>query len=106
MVDYTAVRYHGHDFYRLPRLSPARLRRFLVAGLDAGDREVGVLRYFGVDVIQPFAMCAAAYAALPARFLESPHAKQRLVREIMGDKVPGYVYSRPKTRAQAGGSNM
>jgi asparagine synthetase B (glutamine-hydrolysing) len=105
MVDYTAVPYHGHDFYRLPRLSPARLRRLLVAGLDAGDREVGVLRYFGVDVIQPYAMCAGAYAALPARVLESPQAKQRLVRAVMGDKVPGYVYKRPKTRAQAGGSN-
>ena len=104
VADYTPVSYGGRDHYHLPRLSPGRLRRFLVAGLDAGDREVGVLRHYGVDVVQPYAMCADAYAALPPAIVESPQAKQRLVRAVMGDRVPGYVYERPKTRAQAGGS--
>jgi asparagine synthetase B (glutamine-hydrolysing) len=105
MADYTAVWYNGREYYRLPRLSPGRLRRFLVSGLDAGDREVGVFKHFGVDVVQPYALCAEVYASLPASFIESPQAKQRLVREVMGDRIPDYIYDRPKTRAQAGGAD-
>jgi asparagine synthetase B (glutamine-hydrolysing) len=106
MADYTAVRYNEREYYSLPRLSPARLRRFLVAGLDAGDREVGIFRHFGIDVLQPYAMCAAEYAALPPALVDVPRAKQQLVQAVMGNAVPPDIYSRPKTRAQAASANQ
>src|SRR5262249_54225833 len=102
MVDYKPVEYRGVQYYALPRLDPARLRKHLVAGLDAGDREIGVFRRYGIDAIQPYALCAAEYTSLPSAFLELTEAKQLLVREVMGDRVPAYVYERPKTRAQCG----
>jgi hypothetical protein len=81
-----------------------QLRRFLVQGLDAGDREVGVFTHHGLDAIQPYALCAEAYTALPGGCLERPEAKQQLVRKVMGDAIPSYVYDRPKVRAQIGGA--
>lgn len=104
VADYAPVSYRGRDYYRLPRMPAGQLRRFLVQGLDAGDREVGVFAHHGLDVIQPYALCAGAYAALPGGCLESPEAKQRLVRKVMGDEIPSYVYERPKVRAQIGGA--
>jgi asparagine synthetase B (glutamine-hydrolysing) len=104
VADYSPVSYRGRDYYALPALPPGQLRRFLVHGLDAGDREVGVYAHYGLDVIQPYALCADAYAALPGRCVESPTAKQQLVRAVMGDAIPSYVYERPKVRAQIGGA--
>jgi asparagine synthetase B (glutamine-hydrolysing) len=104
MADYAPVTFRGQEFYSLPRLPPDRLRRFLVAGLDSGDREVGVFSHFGIDVIQPFAMLADVYASLPAAYVQDAGAKQRLVRKVMGDKIPAEIYARPKVRAQVGGS--
>jgi len=104
VADYSVVAYKGREFYRLPRLAPGRLRRLLVSGLDAGDREVGVFTHFGVDVVQPYALCADVYAALPPGLFETPHAKQQLVRAVMGDRIPRMVYDRPKARAQTGGA--
>jgi asparagine synthetase B (glutamine-hydrolysing) len=102
MVDYAPESYAGREYYRLPELSVARLRRILVAGLDAGDREIGVFHHFGVEALQPYAMCAAVYAALPAAWLERPAAKAAFVRRMLGDRIPEYVYRRPKVRAQVG----
>jgi asparagine synthetase B (glutamine-hydrolysing) len=104
MADYAPVDYRGREYYTLPRIPAGRLRRFLVQGLDAGDREIGVFSHYRLDVLQPYALCAGAYAALPAAALERPEAKQRLVREVLGDAIPSYVYDRPKVRAQVGGA--
>jgi asparagine synthetase B (glutamine-hydrolysing) len=104
MADYAPVTFRGKEFYSLPRLPPDKLRRFLVSGLDSGDREVGVFSYFGMDVIQPYAMLADAYASLPTAHVQDAGAKQRLVRKIMGSRIPAEIYSRPKVRAQVGGS--
>lgn len=101
MADYTPVEYRGQTFYALPRLPGAKLRRFLVGGLDSGDREVGIFGHHGIDVIQPYALCADVYAAVPAGALGDPRVKQALARRIFGDTVPEYVYARPKVRAQA-----
>lgn len=102
MNDYAPVAYRGHQFYTLPKLDPGRLRRFLVGGLDAGDREVGVFGARGIDTIQPYALAADAYLGLPPAFLSSDRAKQGLVRLVMGDSIPGHIYDRPKVRAQVG----
>lgn len=106
MADYTPVTYRGRRFYDLPRVAPARLRRFLVGGLDAGDREVGVFGRHGVDVVQPYAWCAQEYGAIPAGAVVTPGAKQLLARRLFADRVPGYVYERPKVRAQAAGEHV
>ena len=105
VADYTPVTYRGREYYPLPRLPAGRLRRFLVQGLDAGDREIGVFAHHGLDAIQPYALCAEAYTALPGGCLGRPEAKQRVVREVMGDAIPSYIYDRPKVRAQIGGAD-
>jgi hypothetical protein len=98
--------HRGQTFYALPRLSPGRLRRFLVQGLDAGDREVGIFARFGLETIQPYALCAEAYAALPGALVGHGDAKQRLVRAAFGDRIPSYVYDRPKVRAQVASASQ
>jgi hypothetical protein len=80
------------------------MRRFLVTGLDSGDREVGIFAHHQVDTIQPYALCPEVYCALPGPLLEEPGAKQRLVRLVMGDRIPSFIYDRPKVRAQVGSS--
>lgn len=104
LSDYAPESYLGESHYELPQLSHGRLRRHLVAGLDAGDREVGLFTQQGLDVIQPYALCARAYAALPDAYIDAPSAKTTLVRAVMGNQVPGFVYDRPKVRAQIGGA--
>lgn len=104
LADYSPESYRGHALYPLPQLSAGRMRRHLVAGLDAGDREVGIFAQQGLDVIQPYALCARTYAALPDAVLDAPHAKATLVRAVMRSAVPAFVYERPKVRAQVGGS--
>jgi asparagine synthetase B (glutamine-hydrolysing) len=104
VADYSPVSYRGREYYPLPQLPPGELRRFLVQGLDAGDREVGIFARYGIDVIQPYALCADAYAAVPSGCLDRPEAKQKLVRDVMGGAIPPYVYERPKVRAQVGGA--
>lgn len=105
MADYQPVTYRGREFYTLPRIPAGRLRRFLVQGLDAGDREIGVFSHFGLDVIQPYALCAEAFAAVPGDCLDHQQAKQRLMFDVMGPAIPSYVYERPKVRAQVGGTD-
>jgi asparagine synthetase B (glutamine-hydrolysing) len=104
MADYSPVMFRGKEFYSLPRLPAPKLRRFLVSGLDAGDREVGIFSYYGMDVVQPYAMLADVYASLPAAYVQKADAKQSLVKKVMGDKIPAEIYRRPKVRAQVGGS--
>jgi asparagine synthetase B (glutamine-hydrolysing) len=104
MADYAPVTFRGKEFYSLPRLPADKLRRFLVSGLDSGDREVGVFSHFGMDVIQPYAMLADVYASLPTAHVQNTDSKQYLVRKIMGEKIPAVIYARPKVRAQVGGS--
>jgi asparagine synthetase B (glutamine-hydrolysing) len=103
MADYSPVSYAGGEYYTLPRLGAGRLRRFLVQGLDAGDREIGIFAREGLEAIQPYALCADAFAALPDEWLAEPEAKQRLARSSVGDLVPSYVLNRRKVRAQIGG---
>jgi asparagine synthetase B (glutamine-hydrolysing) len=106
MVDYAPERYRGMTYYELPRLSPAALRSALVRGLDSCHREIGVFGAWGLSVVQPYAVAVDAYLAIPASFLELGDRKERLCRAIFGGRLPGYVYTRPKARAQVGGVEM
>jgi asparagine synthase (glutamine-hydrolysing) len=104
MADYAPVRYGNRDLYTLPQLGRSHLRRCLVAGLDSGDREVGILARMGFSTIQPYTIAAPAYLALPAKYLAHPDARQQLARRVFGSRIPEYVLNRAKVRAQAGSS--
>ncbi len=106
MADYTPVKVGERVLYDLPRLSPGRLRRFLIGGLDSGDREVGIFARHGIRCVQPYTICADAYTALPDAFVTGADAKQRLVARVLGERVPSFVYERPKVRAQVGSSDQ
>jgi asparagine synthetase B (glutamine-hydrolysing) len=102
LADYEPVPYDGQEYYKLPRMAPFDLRRFLVRGLDSGDREVGVFARHGLDVVQPYGLIADQYHRLPPAFIGGQQSKQELVRRIAGDLLPAFVYTRPKVRAQVG----
>jgi asparagine synthetase B (glutamine-hydrolysing) len=102
LADYAPVRYKGREYYRLPRLDPGRLRRALIRGLDAGDREVGIFNHHGIDVIQPYGLVVDDYLRIPGAFLADERCKQVLVREIAGDLLPSFLFERRKVRAQIG----
>lgn len=104
MADYSAVDYGGTEHYRLPRLGAGPLRRFLVGGLDSGDREVGIFHHYGIDTLQPYASCADAYARLPGPLLSRPDVKRRLMQQLQLDDIPRAILERPKVRAQVGSS--
>jgi asparagine synthetase B (glutamine-hydrolysing) len=106
LVDYHPERYRGVTYYELPRLPAAALRASLVRGLDSCHREVGVFAAWGLSVVQPYAVAVDAYLALDSEFLRGEERKQQLCREIFGDLLPEYVYSRPKVRAQAGSPEL
>jgi asparagine synthetase B (glutamine-hydrolysing) len=104
LADYTPVSYAGREFYTLPHVQPDRLRLALVRGLDAGDREVGVFRRYGLDVMQPYALVLDEYMRLPASMLVREGFKQALAKTIAGDLLPAFVLDRRKVRAQIGSS--
>ena len=102
LVDYHPEHYRGATYYALPRLSPPALRTALVRGLDTSHREIGVFAAWGLAAVQPYAVATDIYLALPASLLAEEDRKRRLYREVFGDGLPEYVFSRPKTRAQVG----
>lgn len=106
LVDYQEERYRGQAYYSLPRVAPRALRSFLVRGLDTSHREVGVFEAWKLALIQPYAVAVDAYMRLPESFLRLPDSKERLCRAIFASRIPGYVLSRPKARAQVGGSDQ
>lgn len=105
MADYEIVDHDGKHYYKLPHVPMPKLRRWLLSGLDSGDREVGVFRHYGIDVLQPYALCAEEYVGVPASLLALPKAKQGFVKKVMGDRIPAYIYDRRKVRAQVGSEN-
>ena len=106
LVDYKPERYREATYYALPRLSGPALRSALVRGLDTCHREIGVFASWGLSAVQPYAAATDAYLALPAAFLARDDRKERLCREVLGDLLPEYVFTRPKARAQVGGPEV
>jgi hypothetical protein len=104
LVDYHAEAYRGRTYYRLPQLAPSALRLALVKGLETSHREGGPFQAWGLPVVQPYAVVVDHYVALPSAFLQAADRKEQLNRMIFGDRIPSYVYARPKTRAQVGGT--
>jgi len=106
LVDYQPERYRDATYYALPRLSGPALRSALVRGLDTCHREIGVFAAWGLSAVQPYAAATDTYLALPAAFLARDDRKERLCREVLGDLLPEYIFTRPKARAQVGGPEV
>jgi asparagine synthetase B (glutamine-hydrolysing) len=104
LADYHAESYRGAVYYDLPRLDIGRLRAALVRGLDTSNRETGVFAAWGLAVAQPYAAAADLYLSLSPELLAAPQAKRHVAGAIFADRLPAYVYDRPKTRAQVGGA--
>lgn len=104
LADYTPVVYGGREYYSLPKIDKVSLRRVLIRGLDAGDREIGVFGRHALDVIQPYGLLVDTLLDIPASLLNEPDTKQRLARQVAGDMLPDWIFRRPKVRAQIGNS--
>jgi asparagine synthetase B (glutamine-hydrolysing) len=104
LADYAPEQFDGREYYRLPEVNPVALRRALIRGLDAGDREVGIFAHYGLDVIQPYGFVADRYLRVPGVFIGEPRFKQTLAKAMAGDLLPGFVFDRAKVRAQIGSS--
>jgi hypothetical protein len=102
LVDYHAEQLGGRTYYALPRLSPPALQTALVRGLDTSHREVGPFQAWSLPAVQVYAPAVDHYLALPDGFLAEGGRKDRLSRLMFGERIPEYVYTRPKTRAQVG----
>jgi hypothetical protein len=105
LADYGPEQYGGTTYYELPRLRGPALRDALVRGLDSSNREIGVFSAWGLAVVQPYAVAVDSYLALPSEIVGLPEGKRLLSEAIFGSLLPGYVYSRPKVRAQVGSSS-
>ena len=102
LVDYHAEELGGRTYYALPRLSAPALQTALVRGLDTSHREVGPFQAWRLPAVQVYAPAVDHYLALPDGFLAESRRKDQLSRVMFGDRIPEYVYRRPKTRAQVG----
>ena len=102
LVDYHEERHRGAAYYELPRLDARALRRFLVRGLDTSHREVGIFAARDLCTIQPYAVAADEFLHLDPDFLAIADRKELLYREMVGGRIPRYIYARKKVRAQMG----
>jgi hypothetical protein len=102
VCDYSEEVIDGTVYYPQPRVPIETRRRFLVRGLDAGDRELGVFNAFGIPAVQLFSAVADQYLEVPGEMLGGPDAKKNLNGHLLG---PGLldVVSTSKRRAQVGG---
>ena len=105
LADYRAEEYRGATYYKLPRVAPAALRTQLIRGLDTCHREVGVFAAWNLAVVQPYAVAVDAYLRIPPEWLTRADRKQDLSRAVFGRRLPEYVYTRKKVRAQLGSEN-
>jgi Asparagine synthase len=99
--DYAPVRYAGKEYYPLPPIRDRALRRALVRGIQAGDREVGVFQSRGLTVAQPYAAIVDSVLSLP-----DTTTKPAVIKALAGDRLPEAFYGRRKARAQIGDSEV
>ncbi len=104
VADYCAEEFDGTTYYRLPNVSRGRLRRFLVYGLDAGDREMGIFHHWGFILIQPFSVLAEDYLRVPPELLDSEDLKRNLNLPLVDDRAIVHLLPK-KTRAQVGSTD-
>ena len=103
VADYAPVQYGGVEHYTQPKISRARLRHFLIRGLDAGDREIGVFNRFGFRTIQPFAAVVREYLTVPDEIVNRRDCKEMLNASLLAPELTRHLNT-GKVRAQVGGS--
>jgi len=101
LADYAPARYHDKEYYPLPPVHPGALRRALVRGIQAGDREVGVFQSRGLTAVQPYAAVLGSMMSLP-----DTTTKPAVIRALAGHRLPAAFYERRKARAQIGDSEV
>ena len=106
LVDYHSESYRGRTYYPLPRLSPRALQTSLVQGLDSCHREVGIFGAWDLSVVQPYAVAVDDYLDLADDVLAMDNRKELLCRAAVGGLLPGYIFTRPKVRAQVGSAEI
>ena len=104
VCDYSEEIIDGHTYYKQPRVSNFYRRKFLIKGLDAGDREVGIFNYFDITTIQPYASVCQNYIKIPSEYLDASDAKYMLNAPLLSDDVICLLNAK-KTRAQVGGED-
>jgi len=66
------------------------------------DREVGICARYGVEAVEPYAVCAQGYAALPKDLACGVGSKARLAQAVLDGRIPDYALERtlerPKVR--------
>jgi asparagine synthetase B (glutamine-hydrolysing) len=105
VCDYREEKVGDTIYYKIPRISIDKCRKYFVRGLDAGDREIGVFSAYGLVCSQPFAALAEHYMRIPGSMLELPELKSQLNAPLLPEAVRPHV-NRVKTRAQVGGSDL
>lgn len=105
VCDYQEEILDGERYYRIPNIPMHQKRKFLVRGLDAGDREIGVFGAYGLAACQLFSSVYRPYMAIPAARLEVPGAKATLNSFLLDDNVFECV-GKSKVRAQVGGKDF
>ncbi len=104
VCDYKEEVVDGTVYYPQPRIPIEKRRRFLVRGLDAGDREVGVFGAYGIIAVQVFSAVADLYLGIPGEMLETPNAKETLNGHLLAPSLLDAVNT-SKRRAQVGGKD-
>jgi asparagine synthetase B (glutamine-hydrolysing) len=105
LADYTPIVFAGQMHYPLPQIPFDRLRRVLVTGLQAGDREVGVFHALGVDVLQPYASCCEELLRIPSSVCERD-GKRAIMEQLADGRLPSWLLRREKVRAQVGDDRL
>lgn len=105
VCDYREEMVGGTAYYKIPNVDLASRRKYFVRGLDAGDREIGVMSAFGLAVCQPFAALVDHYFRVPAELLQDSEVKWQLNGHLLADAAAVCV-GRKKTRAQVGGDDL
>jgi asparagine synthetase B (glutamine-hydrolysing) len=104
VCDYQEERIDGTVYYPQPRVPLATRRRFLLRGLDAGDREIGVFGAFGLVACQPYAALARLFLQIPADLLADRNLKRTLNAPLLRPGLLDRVNA-GKFRAQVGGAD-
>jgi asparagine synthetase B (glutamine-hydrolysing) len=104
VCDYQEERIDGTVYYPQPRVPLATRRRFLLRGLDAGDREIGVFGALGLVACQPYAALARLFLQIPADLLADRNLKRTLNAPLLRPRLLDRVNA-GKFRAQVGGAD-
>lgn len=104
VADYAPEVEGGQVHYRLPVVSPPRLRSVLVRGLESTHREIGVFAAFGLDLVQPYAACIDHLMGLAPEHIGAPSTRADLAVSAFGAEFPLGAVGRTKVRAQVGGA--